>query len=487
LHKNLAIIILAVLIVAVSAYAEKTTVSVMDLKVTSGVAAAEAQQLTNKLMNELVICDAFAVVDRAKRDEILKEQGFQMTGACDQGSCLVQAGQLLGVQKMIGGCIGRLGRVYSVEIQLVDVRTGSINLAFSREYQGEVSQLLAAMRDAAQELSSWGVRPKVVVTPEQPEFGAIRVKSKPKGAVIALDGQYLGMTPAKLSKVEAGEHRLTLSKSGFNRYSKVITAETDKTVTIEAVLDPEQGTSAQIEQEPIRRIEPAASVASSAPTSNTDTLGISGLVAYYPFNGNAHDASGNGNEGKIYSAVSCPDRFNRSNMAYLFDQSSVDCFIDCGNDKTLCADRQLTVSAWVKPQAGYIAVCGKYNNDLIGGWRIYFKDGFFYFGVSDGKSDHDLRSTISCPLNAWHHVACVYNKDKGLLQIFVNGKPTTESGYFGGKLDYCIESISESNDLLLGAYWAYGKFHFSGGLDEVRIYNRALNITEIARLYAENR
>jgi hypothetical protein len=86
----------------------------------------------------------------------LKEQGFQQSGACDQGACLVEAGQLLGVQKMVGGTIGKLGTVYAVELRVMDVKTGEIDRGFSREYSGGVATLLGAMRDAAAAFS--GIR-----------------------------------------------------------------------------------------------------------------------------------------------------------------------------------------------------------------------------------------------------------------------------------------------------------------------------------------
>ena len=106
----------------------KQTISVMDLNVTSGLSPQEVSMLTDKLLNEFVNLKFYKVVERSKRDEILKEQGFQQSGACDQGACLVEAGQLLGVEKMIGGSIGKVGALYSVDLQMVDVRTGRIDM-----------------------------------------------------------------------------------------------------------------------------------------------------------------------------------------------------------------------------------------------------------------------------------------------------------------------------------------------------------------------
>jgi len=144
------------LLFAGSVQAQKLTISVMDLNVTSGLAPNEVGMLTDKLLNEFVTYGFYKVVERSKRDEILKEQGFQQSGACDQGACLVEAGQLLGVQKMVGGTIGKLGAVYAVELRIMDVKTGEIDKAFSRQYTGDVSNLLNAMREAATVFSGGG-------------------------------------------------------------------------------------------------------------------------------------------------------------------------------------------------------------------------------------------------------------------------------------------------------------------------------------------
>jgi len=44
-----------------------------------------------------------------------------------------------------------------------------------------------------------------------------------------------------------------------------------------------------------------------------------GLVAYYPFNGNANDESENGNNGTVNGATLTSDRFGIPNSAYRFD------------------------------------------------------------------------------------------------------------------------------------------------------------------------
>jgi hypothetical protein len=75
----------------------------------------------------------------------------------------------------------------------------------------------------------------------------------------------------------------------------------------------------------------------------------SGLLAYYPFNGNANDESGNGNDGTVYGATLTVDRFGIADSAYYFD--GVDDYIDCGNDPLLNPGLgSYTMEAWIKDQ-----------------------------------------------------------------------------------------------------------------------------------------
>src|SRR5208282_3677527 len=52
-----------------------------------------------------------------------------------------------------------------------------------------------------------------------------------------------------------------------------------------------------------------------------------GLVVYYPFNGNAKDASGNGNDGTVDGAVLTADRFGHANSAYSFNGTNSDILV----------------------------------------------------------------------------------------------------------------------------------------------------------------
>jgi hypothetical protein len=73
-----------------------------------------------------------------------------------------------------------------------------------------------------------------------------------------------------------------------------------------------------------------------------------GLVAYYPFNGNANDASGNGNNGIVVGATLTADRFGNPNSAYSFNGTSD--YIRVPNSSSLQLTNDFTLTAWINCQ-----------------------------------------------------------------------------------------------------------------------------------------
>ena len=53
--------------------------------------------------------------------EVLKEQGFQQS-CCTSNECVVEVGQLLGVQQMISGSIGKVGDIFTVSVRIIDIK-----------------------------------------------------------------------------------------------------------------------------------------------------------------------------------------------------------------------------------------------------------------------------------------------------------------------------------------------------------------------------
>ncbi len=90
-----------------------------------------------------------------------------------------------------------------------------------------------------------------------------------------------------------------------------------------------------------------------------------GLIAYYPFNGNANDESGNGNDGTVYGATLTTDRFGNKNAAYVFD--GIDDYIWLGN-KAEFKPEKITIAAWFKTNS---IKSGYDNSNLLIRYRSY--------------------------------------------------------------------------------------------------------------------
>jgi hypothetical protein len=197
-----------------------------------------------------------------------------------------------------------------------------------------------------------------------------------------------------------------------------------------------------------------------------------GLVAYYPFNGNANDASGNGHAGVVNGATLTQDRFGQSGMAYAFNGSNS--FITCNipNIPTGAAPRSISLWAAANPPpAGVVLACwGASQNSkafgIINNSSPYTWQGFLY-GFPD-----DLNSGVIVDTN-WHHVAIVY--DGANVSISIDGvqKATGSRALNTG-----------FSPLIVGAGVGGTTEFFRGTINNVRIYNRALSTNEVQQLFA---
>jgi hypothetical protein len=87
-----------------------------------------------------------------------------------------------------------------------------------------------------------------------------------------------------------------------------------------------------------------------------------GLVGYWPFNGNADDASGNGNNGTLGNVMSVPDRFGNSNGAYYLNDSK----ITLASNFNVASNQSYTFSAWVKIDHAEECLVGVLNGLRLG-------------------------------------------------------------------------------------------------------------------------
>jgi hypothetical protein len=202
-----------------------------------------------------------------------------------------------------------------------------------------------------------------------------------------------------------------------------------------------------------------------------------GLVGWWPFNGNANDESGNGNNGTVYGAALASDRFGNANNAFSFD--GIDDYIDCYTNSLLGAtnSQPLTISVWVyaEPTAGGAILSKYYNYDAANSnyFLIYSPANTSVSIAGDGTN-----SIINSNVNStgWIHIVAQYSSGSNNAKIFINGVLTTQSTLnINGAVANTSFVIGRLNGPLPGYY--------SGQIDDIGIWNRALTDQEITALF----
>ena len=222
----------------------------------------------------------------------------------------------------------------------------------------------------------------------------------------------------------------------------------------------------------------------------TQKLNIdSGLVAYYPFNGNANDESGNGNNGTVNGATLTSDRFGNANKAYSFNGTQN--YIEVPDQTTLRFNSSFSISLWFSFNSfnfnpSDIAFISKaLGSDYYDSYEVYY-DWHYRFSAAycntGGCDEVDYFNTPS--INNWYHIVSLFDKGSNTMKLYLNGilavnTPLVNSSF---TLDY------DNNSLLIGVDSEYGANDqfFDGKLDDIRLYNRLLTETEIQQLYNEN-
>jgi len=165
----------------------QTTIAVIDFDARN-ISAGEVATLTDRFRDELTKTNRYTVIERGKMEEVLKEQGFQQSG-CASDECVVEVGQLIGVQQMVGGSIGKVGNVFTLSIRIIEVESGEIIQATNYDHIGDIGQLLMeGMEKAAQQLLVGSIVKKSEVIDIKADKVTPTSESRDTGTVTDIDG-----------------------------------------------------------------------------------------------------------------------------------------------------------------------------------------------------------------------------------------------------------------------------------------------------------
>lgn len=219
-----------------------------------------------------------------------------------------------------------------------------------------------------------------------------------------------------------------------------------------------------------------------------DTL-TQGLVAYYPFNGNANDASGNLLNGIIQNGAQLTtDRFGSPNSAYYFDGVNDNIIV---HDNGQLSQPTFTIAYYFNTEKTSIQVAIGKINEVTGNGATY-NSGVYpqpvfnpYFGIMEENLGceeqvptnlvYTLFTNNPVNTNQWY---CMVNTfENGKQYIYIDGVLVATANRPFPHAKFCTNT-----DFIIGGWWVNDKSSFQGKIDDVRYYNRALSATEVQAL-----
>ena len=221
-----------------------------------------------------------------------------------------------------------------------------------------------------------------------------------------------------------------------------------------------------------------------------------GLVAYFPFNGNTTDYSGNNNHVVFNNATPTLGRDGAGSGGYYFDGAGS--YMRVANHPTL-NPQTITLYAVVRVNAFYHGPChgnviihkGDQDYDLARMYRLRYDDNLAtnqsncfiaqpdtlnqsFYGDIGGNSPISSLYTPRVVKDVWTCVAFTY--DGSIARLYINGtlvqSKNTSRTYIPTTDDLFIGKLNVSTH----------PYYFNGIMDELRIYNRALSAQEVAAL-----
>jgi hypothetical protein len=209
-----------------------------------------------------------------------------------------------------------------------------------------------------------------------------------------------------------------------------------------------------------------------------------GLIAHYPFNGNAGDSSGFENHGTVFSGVSnTTDRKNVANKAFTFN-GSTNAYINVPANVSLNTANlnNITISCWFKASLTIPAIQRRIfniqsstavNYDLSYDQTI---KKLVFINWNGTSAAIQFNSTDTFSLNTWHFVALVIDSTN-TTKLYVNGVLQ------GTSTNTVVKPV---NPILSIGRHLTGGWNFDGAIDEFRVYDKALTLAQINELGRDN-
>jgi hypothetical protein len=205
-----------------------------------------------------------------------------------------------------------------------------------------------------------------------------------------------------------------------------------------------------------------------------------GLVGWWPFNGNANDESGNGNNGTVNGATLSTDRFGGSNNSYNFD--GINDYIEVPNI-AVQGNAERTLSAWILTyynpiwSTGEMVIStGSGSNEQNATFNIRLDNQSQFAGFMGFVNDYYPTGNVILNDSIWHHLVLTYKNDT--LKFYVDGQFEKLNYQPGLSTNGQSNFFGKSND-----FNAHAQAFWIGELDDIGMWNRALTSAEITTLF----
>lgn len=205
-------------------------------------------------------------------------------------------------------------------------------------------------------------------------------------------------------------------------------------------------------------------------------------IAFYTFEGNFNDVSGNQRHGTSSGAVIINDA-DRGQVSGFKGEHHIDIY--SGNDGSLGLPvEELTVATWVKADeydewGGFVGLFQDNGAEEFG-WVLGSKDQKFSIGMNTtGNPMTYLTPTENYELNEWYYVTATY--DGSMLRLYVDGELAVSSSAQSGDISYPVSGWHT-----IGRYKDDNEDDgYQGSLDNVLILSRALSEAEVMDSYSK--
>ena len=231
------------------------------------------------------------------------------------------------------------------------------------------------------------------------------------------------------------------------------------------------------------------------------TIPTNGLVAFYPFNGNLNDASGNGNNGSFVGSdwTFSLDRFGQPTNSLFLNTlatppaNSTGSYVTASASPLLDFNANFTLSVWLNIPDG---LGGYWVHNLISDGTDATSANFRLISNVDSEGDtggydylqfvgnlsgatKDIHAFVPQVRNTWWQAVVVRSGNN--VSLFTNGVLAVSAPWTGTMVNYPVIELGSMEVNGGNLYPSY--YPLVGGIDDVAIYNRALSSNEVSQLF----